>query len=137
MSSTKEPKTLQEFIPLLQGWWDVSGFEGNVTIEVQFRKLIEEVRKLFVALEDKNKKEIKDALGDLQVVCIMGCFIKKLQLNLTIIDQIDVMFYESSHSIEYIIGGVLADFIDNPHGSLSGFRAVSLKLGYDPDECLS
>lgn len=126
-----EPKTLEHFTPLLKWWWDVNEFKGNATIGGQFRKLIDEIQELFEGLKKKDEKEIKDALGDIQVVCIIGCFILGNEVKRS---GLKLLHFDS---IELGIATVVEAFLSVPLFSLHTIRRVAVELGYDPNECLS
>jgi hypothetical protein len=108
----------------------ITGPNGKGTIEKQFRKFVEEMNELFEALEKNDTKEIRDALGDLQVVAIQANSILRGHLS-----QIKIPDYTGG-SVESNSAAALFHLVSLPLSSMAFVRAISENLGHDPDECL-
>lgn len=117
----------------------LTGPNGKATYEGQYIKLLEEMHELFVAIRDNNEAEIKDALGDLQVVAIQGMKIKEdFSRDIASPEAIDTLLKTFPEHNPVIISAII--FLDysegDPKDSLDSIRALATKLGYDPDQCL-
>lgn len=68
----------------------------------QYMKLVEEVAELGVALQKKDKPEVIDALGDIQVVLIgLG-----MQLDLSLYDCLEVAYDEIKDRKGRLVNGL-------------------------------
>lgn len=108
----------------------ITGPNGKGTHRGQYAKFLEEMGELFAAIEKDDVKEIRDALGDLQVVAIQACVIKNGQLpNQTHSDWLVNTLEGSGMAIDEIID-------NNPFEAFYHVRGMAVDLGHDPDECL-
>ena len=110
----------------------IHGPNGKGTYRGQYAKFLEEMGELFAALEKSDVKEIRDALGDLQVVAIQACAIADSQIIFTkkeTFDPDEDFEFAAVYAIEN-----LAAFM--PSGAFFKVRSLSLHIGHDPDECL-
>lgn len=115
----------------------LTGEHGKATIEAQYRKFYEEAMELFTALKENNVKEIRDALGDMQVVAILA---KDIIGQETTWDSFDLKearrTASSGDTIEAIHATATWELLQNPDEALFLVRVIALKLGHNPDECL-
>lgn len=111
----------------------ITGPGGKGTIQKQFRKFVEEMAELFEALDKGDRKEIRDALGDLQVVAIQAhSLVKGIDLPITF------EAYESlaGNDIEDSLSEALFWLSVAPNRAFHEVRQASRELGHCPDECL-
>ena len=67
-------KSLDEYKELIREWSDARGIIANGKPMSQAIKTLEETTELLDALNTNNDKEIKDAIGDIQVTLFNVCF---------------------------------------------------------------
>lgn len=110
----------------------IHGPNGKGTYRGQYAKFLEEMGELFAAIEKEDAKEIRDALGDLQVVAIQACCIIE---NRIIVIQKESFLPEEELEFGalYAIEHLAADL---PSWAFMKVRSMALHLGHDPDECL-
>lgn len=111
----------------------ITGPKGTGTIEKQFRKFIEELAELFEALKKNDIKEVRDALGDLQVVTIQAY---GLIYRGTFSGGWGTSDILRDENIESALLNACCRLNTQPRLAFHVVRAVAIELGHDPDECL-
>ena len=73
-------KTYNELEPLVIAWATEKGIFEKGNPIAQLNKTIEEVDELYVAIQDNNREEIIDAIGDILVTIIIQAEMQGLSL---------------------------------------------------------
>lgn len=112
----------------------LTGPNGKATVEGQFWKFIEELHELRTAMRENNHKEIRDALGDLQVVAVQAYTLKS-DVIASPADCGTAMF-SYIDNVEILASCALSEIMREPEDSFSAVREIARRLGHCPDECL-
>ena len=73
--------TYKELEPLIIQWAADKGILGKATPEAQAKKTLEEVNELIEAIDDNDRVEIIDALGDILVTIIIQAELQGVKLE--------------------------------------------------------
>lgn len=74
-------KSLEELIKLVNQWAEEKGIFSKATTIKQAHKTLEEVHELITAIEDNDKNEIIDAIGDIFVTIIIQSEMQGLDIR--------------------------------------------------------
>lgn len=127
---------MSELIEKVKQWGvdkGITGPNGKGTLEGQFWKFVEEMNELGQAIKANDPKEIRDALGDLQVVAIQADVIAN-GVETEILDQ--TMNWLDCKSVEHLASEAIHQMTEIAEFSYCAVREISRFLGHDPDECL-
>ena len=98
-------KTIQELVPLIQGWAKERKIYEQLTPFDELLKTHEEVGELIKACYDNDKNAIQDAIGDVMITMINYCYFVFKNKDFTIeIINARYMFdsFEGSSTINYL-----------------------------------
>lgn len=126
---------MSELIEKVKQWGvekGITGPNGKGTIEGQFWKFIEEMNELGQAIKANDTQEIRDALGDLQVVAIQA---ESIVYGIEFAIE-DLVRFQQEMRIESYARQAIDSIMDDPDSSFTMVRSIARKLGHDPDECL-
>lgn len=112
----------------------ITGPNGKGTIQAQFRKFVEEMAELFDALNRGDGNEVRDALGDLQVVAVQANSILDGLSTLPVDHREGRM--TGHKDIESLAAMSMTAILTDPSAAFTGVRQIAKRLNHNPDECL-